>query len=185
MTPHSEKVQRASALRKLAAGRTTFRFGGDEFVRHAEEVAQHVWSDAAEADQNHGKRDVVVGDVVDVGCFGEQVSAVVDVDADRERAGLCGRIYRGASQQLAMNFEGASAVRGRFLDARKFEGDFSHGIEIGGAFRHGNLRGDYLAGGRLSRAMCDVARDCCDGEQMLASGNFWVRGRPEEGLRRK
>lgn len=122
------------------AGRARFRFGGYEFVGHAEEVAEHLGSDAAEADQNHGIWEVMIGDVVHVGRFGEEMSAIGDVDADGQGAGLSRRIHGSAGQQLAVNFEGASAVGGRFLNAGEFERKLSDNIETGSAFRHGNLR---------------------------------------------
>lgn len=81
-------------------------------------------------------RDVVVGHVVSIGCFGEEMGAIGHVDANGERVRFRGTVDGDAGEKLSADFERWRAVGGAVLDAGKFEGDFADGGEGQGMFAH-------------------------------------------------
>lgn len=82
-------------------------------------------------------RDVVVGHVVSIGCFGEEMGAIGHVDANGERVRFSGAVDRDAGEKFSADFERWRAVGGAVLDAGKFEGDFADGVEREEMFGHG------------------------------------------------
>lgn len=82
-------------------------------------------------------RDVVVGHVVSIGRFGEELGAIGHVDANGERVRFRGTVDGDAGEKLSADFEGGRAVSGAVLDAGKFVGDFADGVEREEMFGHG------------------------------------------------
>ncbi len=100
----------------------------------------------------------MIGNVVHAGRFGEQVGAIIDIDANRERAGLGGTVHGSAGEKFAVNFECASAIGRGFLDARKFECELSYNVEIDGEFFHGNFARSLSPGRAIVTPDVETAR---------------------------
>jgi hypothetical protein len=118
----------------VSAGRG---FGADKLVRHVEQVAQNAGRDAGKANQDDGIAEVVVGDIVKFRGSGEQFSAVVKIDADRNRTGFGGAVGGQAGEEISAELERRRTVGSAFLNAGQGEADGFYGIEVEGAFWHG------------------------------------------------
>lgn len=78
----------------------------------------------------------MIRDVVSIGRFGEEMGAIIEVDANGERVRFRGAVDRDAGEKFSVDFERWRAVGGAVLDAGKFEGDFADGGEGQGMFAH-------------------------------------------------
>ena len=81
--------------------------------------------------ENSGVTDIVVGQVVDIRCFGEQLLAAGKIDADGERSRLGGAMRCDAGEHFAADLQGGLAVTCRFLNAGKAAADFTDEFETG------------------------------------------------------